>query len=90
MKTTSIKDSETVQGDRQCDPQISNRQAKKGKTVSATKKHISIALAHHQSSLREISEHCGLTKSHIWTILNEVGAYPSRPTPLQALMPGDA
>ena len=89
MKTTSIKDSETVQGDRQYDPQISNRQAKKGKTVSATKRHISIALAHHQSSLREISEHCGLTKSHIWTILNEVGAYPYQPTPLQALMPGD-
>ena len=48
------------------------------------------ALAHLQSSKREISEHCGLTKSRIRTILNEVGAQPYRTTPVQALMPDNA
>ena len=47
-------------------------------------------LAHFQSSTREISEHCGLTKSRICSILNEVGAHAYRPTPVQTQMPGDA
>ena len=51
---------------------------------------LAYTLAHSQSSTREISEHCGLTKSCIWAILNEVGAHPYQPTPVQALMPGDA
>ena len=42
FKTAHQKDSETIQGDRQCDPQILNRQAKRGRTVSATRRHISI------------------------------------------------
>ena len=50
---------------------------------------LAYALAHPQSSTKEISEHCGLTKSRIWTILNEVGAHFYRPTPVQALMPGN-
>ena len=46
---------------------------------------LAYTLAHSQSSTREISEHCGLTKRRIWTILNEVGAHPVQP-----LMPEDA
>ena len=33
---------------------------------------LAYALAHTQSSTGEITEHYGLTKSRIWTILNEV------------------
>ena len=51
---------------------------------------LTYALAHPQSSTREIREHRGLTKSSIWTTLNEIGAHPYRPTHVQALMPGDA
>lgn len=51
---------------------------------------LAYALAHPQSSIREISEHCGLAKSRIWSILNELGAHPYRPTSVQALMAGDA
>ena len=46
-------------------------------------------LDHPQSSTRETSEQCSLTKSHIWTILNKVGAHPYLPTSVQALIPGD-
>ena len=48
---------------------------------------LAYALAHPKSSTREISEHCGLTKSRASTILNEVGAHPYQPTSVQALMP---
>ena len=51
---------------------------------------LAYALAHPQSSTKEIIEQSGLTKSRIWTILNEIGAYPYRLTPVQELMPGDA
>ncbi|GBM50528.1 hypothetical protein AVEN_24656-1 [Araneus ventricosus] len=34
------------------------------------------ALAHPQSSTKMISQNCGLSKSRIWTILNELGAHP--------------
>ena len=50
---------------------------------------LAYALAHLQSSTREISEHCGFTKSHISTLQNEVDVYPYRPTPVQTLIPGD-
>ncbi|GBM50527.1 hypothetical protein AVEN_160747-1 [Araneus ventricosus] len=45
---------------------------------------LAYALAHPQSSIREINKHCGLSKSRIWTILNELGAHPYRPTSMQA------
>ena len=47
---------------------------------------LAYALAYPQRSTREISEHCGLPKNHIWAILNEVGAHLYRPPPLLALM----
>ncbi|GBM34910.1 hypothetical protein AVEN_41458-1 [Araneus ventricosus] len=37
-----------------------------------------------------ISENCGLSKSHVWIILNESGFHPYRFTPLQGLLPRDA
>ncbi|GBM29967.1 hypothetical protein AVEN_167442-1 [Araneus ventricosus] len=36
------------------------------------------------------SENCGLSKSRVWTILNESGAHPYRSTPVQGLLPRDA
>ncbi|GBM83464.1 hypothetical protein AVEN_138317-1 [Araneus ventricosus] len=36
------------------------------------------------------SENCGLSKSRVWTILNESGAHPYRSTPVQVLLPTDA
>ena len=47
------------------------------------------ALAHPQSSVRQISEHCGLAKIHIWSILDELGAYSYRFTCVQVLMAED-
>ncbi|GBM31243.1 hypothetical protein AVEN_223441-1 [Araneus ventricosus] len=37
-----------------------------------------------------ITENCGLSKSRVWTILNESGAHPYRCTPVQGLLPRDA
>ncbi|GBL88344.1 hypothetical protein AVEN_103008-1 [Araneus ventricosus] len=51
---------------------------------------LAYALAHPQSSMKIISENCGLSKSHVWTILNESGAHPYRSTPVQRLLPRDA
>lgn len=45
--------------------------------------------AHPQSSVRDISEACGLSKSQVWNILHTYGAYPYRPTLGQELMAGD-
>ncbi|GBN36945.1 hypothetical protein AVEN_128766-1 [Araneus ventricosus] len=47
---------------------------------------LAYALAHPQSSTKMISENCGLSKSCVWTILNESGAHPYRSTPVQGLM----
>ncbi|GBN37733.1 hypothetical protein AVEN_155451-1 [Araneus ventricosus] len=51
---------------------------------------LAYALAHPQSSTKMISENCGLSKSRVWTILNESGAHPYRSTPVQGLLPRDA
>ncbi|GBN88780.1 hypothetical protein AVEN_250915-1, partial [Araneus ventricosus] len=51
---------------------------------------LAYALAHPQSSTKMISENCGLSKSRVWTILNELGAHPYRSTPVQGLLPRDA
>ena len=82
FKTGHRKDVETIQGDWQCGLQISNRQAKKDRTASGTRRHIRVCTCLPESSTREISEHCGRRKSRIWTILREVGAHPYRPTPV--------
>ncbi|GBO32685.1 hypothetical protein AVEN_109493-1, partial [Araneus ventricosus] len=37
---------------------------------------LAYALAHPQSSTKMISENCGLSKSRVWTILNESSAHP--------------
>ena len=42
FKAGHRKNNEPIQGDGQCDPQISNRQAKKGRTAIATRRPISI------------------------------------------------
>ncbi|GBN60678.1 hypothetical protein AVEN_112478-1 [Araneus ventricosus] len=51
---------------------------------------LAYALAHPQSSTKMISENCGLSKSRVWTILNESGAHPYRSTLVQRLLPRDA
>ncbi|GBM45670.1 hypothetical protein AVEN_237911-1 [Araneus ventricosus] len=51
---------------------------------------LAYALAHPQSSTKIIRENCDLSKSRVWTILNESGAHPYRPTPVQGLLPRDA
>ncbi|GBM71617.1 hypothetical protein AVEN_5220-1 [Araneus ventricosus] len=45
---------------------------------------LAYALAYPQSSTNMMSENCGLSKSSVWTILNESGAHPYR------LLPRDA
>ena len=39
---------------------------------------------------RQIRKHCGLSKSQVWKILQESGAYTYRPKPQQFLFDGDA
>ncbi|GBL93891.1 hypothetical protein AVEN_153649-1 [Araneus ventricosus] len=51
---------------------------------------LAYALAHPQSSTKMISENCGLSKSCVWTILNESGAHPCQSTPVQGALPRDA
>ncbi|GBM03913.1 hypothetical protein AVEN_185408-1 [Araneus ventricosus] len=51
---------------------------------------LAYAIAHSQSSTKMISENCGLSKSRVWTILNESGAHPYRPTPVKGLLLRDA
>ncbi|GBN06083.1 hypothetical protein AVEN_240164-1 [Araneus ventricosus] len=50
---------------------------------------LAYALPHPQSSTNMISENCGLSKSRVWTILNESGAHPFRSIPVQGLLPRD-
>ncbi|GBM85728.1 hypothetical protein AVEN_163055-1 [Araneus ventricosus] len=47
------------------------------------------ATAHPQSSTKMISENCGLSKSRVWTILNESATHSYRSTPAQGLLPRD-
>ncbi|GBM90568.1 hypothetical protein AVEN_144755-1 [Araneus ventricosus] len=51
---------------------------------------LAYALAHPQSSTKMFSEKCGISKSRVWTILNESGTHPYRSTPVQGLLPRDA
>ncbi|GBN11365.1 hypothetical protein AVEN_190680-1 [Araneus ventricosus] len=37
-----------------------------------------------------ISENCGLSKTRVWTILNETGAHPYRSTSVQGFLSRDA
>ena len=46
--------------------------------------------AYPKCSTRHISEHCGLSKTQVWKILQESGVYPFRPTPQHVLLDGDA
>ncbi|GFT37039.1 uncharacterized protein TNCV_175571 [Trichonephila clavipes] len=47
------------------------------------------ALAHPESSVRDISKPCSYSKSTVWNILHTYDAYPYRPVLAQVLMPGD-
>ncbi|GFV50771.1 uncharacterized protein TNCV_2214321 [Trichonephila clavipes] len=47
------------------------------------------ALAHPESSVRDISKACSYSKSMVWNILHTYGAYPYRPVLAHELMPGD-
>ncbi|GFU54477.1 uncharacterized protein TNCV_3024541 [Trichonephila clavipes] len=47
------------------------------------------ALAHLESSVRDISKAYSYSKSTVWNILHTYGAYPYRPVLVQELMPGD-
>ncbi|GBM96080.1 hypothetical protein AVEN_138620-1 [Araneus ventricosus] len=51
---------------------------------------LTYAFAHPQSSTKMIIENCGLSKSRVWTILNESGAHPYRSTHVQGLLLRDA
>ncbi|GBM49839.1 hypothetical protein AVEN_191242-1 [Araneus ventricosus] len=51
---------------------------------------LAYSLAHPQSSTKTISGNCGLSKSHVWTIVNESGAHPYRSTSVQELLPRNA
>ncbi|GBM58073.1 hypothetical protein AVEN_10377-1 [Araneus ventricosus] len=51
---------------------------------------LAYVLAHSQSSTKMINENCGLSKSRVWTNLNESGAHPYRSTPVQVFLPRDA
>ncbi|GFV96409.1 uncharacterized protein TNCV_2869861 [Trichonephila clavipes] len=50
---------------------------------------VGYALAHPESSVRDISKACFYSKSTAWNILHTYGAYPYRPVLAQELMPGD-
>lgn len=67
----------------------SGRPAKVGRQVQPDEV-LAYALAYPKCSVREISQHCGLSKSQVWKILSESGAHPYRPTPQQVLVDGDA
>ncbi|GFW81897.1 uncharacterized protein TNCV_2885711 [Trichonephila clavipes] len=47
------------------------------------------ALAHPESSVRDISMDCSYSNSTVWNILHTYGAYPYRPVLAQGLMLGD-
>ncbi|GBM06760.1 hypothetical protein AVEN_63003-1 [Araneus ventricosus] len=51
---------------------------------------LAYALAHPESSTKMISENYGLSKSRVWTILNESGTHPYRSTPVHGMLPRDA
>ncbi|GBL77753.1 hypothetical protein AVEN_152966-1 [Araneus ventricosus] len=51
---------------------------------------LAYALAHPPSNTKVISENSGLSKSRVWTILNESGANLHRSTPVQGLLSRDA
>jgi transposase len=66
----------------------SGRPAKVGRQVQPDEV-LAYALTYPKCSTRQISEHCGLSKSQVWKILQESGAYPYRPMPQQVLLDGD-
>ncbi|GFX73228.1 DUF4817 domain-containing protein [Trichonephila clavipes] len=47
------------------------------------------ALAHPESSVRDISKACSYSKLTVWNILHTYGAYPYRPVLAQEQMPRD-
>ena len=53
----------------------SGRPAKVGRQVQPGEV-LAYALANPKCSTRQISEHCGLSKSQVWKMLQESGAYP--------------
>ncbi|PRD34487.1 UNVERIFIED_CONTAM: hypothetical protein NCL1_14461 [Trichonephila clavipes] len=50
---------------------------------------VGYALAHPESSVRDISKACSYSKSTVWSILHTYGAYSYRPVLAQELMPGN-
>ncbi|GBL96064.1 hypothetical protein AVEN_104308-1 [Araneus ventricosus] len=51
---------------------------------------LAYALVHPQRSAKMISKNFCLSKSRVWTILNESVAHPYRSTPVRELLPRDA
>ena len=51
---------------------------------------LAYALAYTKNNTRQISEHCGLSKTQVSKILQESCAYPYRPMPQHVLLDGDA
>ena len=90
FNTGHQKDCERIQGDEQYDPKFSNRQAKKGRTVCATRRRISVCTRPSSEQHKRDQLAPWPHKKRIWTILNEIGTHPYKPTPVQAQMPRDA
>ncbi|GBM53006.1 hypothetical protein AVEN_240501-1 [Araneus ventricosus] len=67
----------------------SGRPVKVGRQVQPEDE-LYFALTYLTSSKREKSQNCGLSKSRVWKILIELGAYPYRPTSRQILLDGNA
>ncbi|GBM79893.1 hypothetical protein AVEN_220443-1 [Araneus ventricosus] len=85
-----LKSCKTFKGDGLCDSRLRVRRPRNVGRKVQSEDVLAYALSHPQSSTKMISENCGLSKSRVWTILNESGAHPYRSTPVQVLLARDA
>ena len=72
-----------------CHRRIPLSSAKPSSLRIPTEDVLGYALAHPESSARDISKTCSYSKSTVWNILNTYGAYPYRTVLAQELIPGD-
>jgi hypothetical protein len=68
---------------------VKRPQFKSSKMPICDEEVLGYALAYPQSSVRDISEASGCSKSHVWNVLNVHGAHPYRPLLVQEFLPGD-
>ena len=72
-----------------CHRRIPLSSAKPSSLRIPTEDVLGYALAHPESSARDISKTCSYSKSTVWNILHMSSAYTYRPVLAQELMPGD-